>query len=109
MAPGSVRVMDDTTTITTPAAAAQRPGLTDDELTILDLERSWWKYVAVKEQAALDQLGLKPTRYYQILNALIDKPEALAADPLLVKRLRRLRSAREQQRSARRLNLGALR
>ena len=43
------------------------------------------------------------TRYYQVLNALIDRPEALAFDPLLVRRLRRLRAARQRARSARRL------
>ena len=36
------------------------------------------------------------------LNALIDRPEALDADPMLVKRLRRQRSTRQQARSARR-------
>jgi hypothetical protein len=46
---------------------------------------------------------MSSTRYYQVLNALIDRPEALEADPLLVRRLRRLRSARQRQRSARRL------
>jgi Protein of unknown function (DUF3263) len=48
---------------------------------------------------------MSATRYYQVLNALIDRPEALAFDPLLVKRLRRLRSARQRQRSARRLGI----
>jgi len=44
-------------------------------------------------------------RYYQVLNALIDNPAALTADPLLVKRLRRMRTARQRQRSARRLGI----
>ena len=48
---------------------------------------------------------MSSTRYYQVLNALIDRPEALAVDPMLVKRLRRLRSARQRQRSARRLGI----
>ena len=48
---------------------------------------------------------MSATRYYQVLNALIDKPEALAFDPLLVKRLRRLRAASQRQRSARRLGI----
>ena len=46
---------------------------------------------------------MSATRYYQVLNALIDNPVALAADPMLVKRLRRLRSSRQRARSARRL------
>ncbi|HYT11052.1 MAG TPA: DUF3263 domain-containing protein, partial [Mycobacteriales bacterium] len=58
-----------------------------------------------KEQAISDQLGLSATRYYQVLNALIDRPEALAADPMLVKRLRRLRASRQRARSARRLGI----
>ena len=48
---------------------------------------------------------MSSTRYYQVLNSLIDNPAALAADPMLVKRLRRLRAARQRQRSARRLGI----
>ena len=48
---------------------------------------------------------MSATRYYQILNGLIDKPEALAQDPLLVKRLRRLRATRQRNRSAKRLGI----
>lgn len=70
---------------------------------ILAFERQWWKYAGAKEKAVREQFDMSSTRYYQVLNALIDKPEALAADPLLVRRLRRLREARQRQRSARRL------
>ncbi|ABK51873.1 conserved hypothetical protein [Acidothermus cellulolyticus 11B] len=80
-------------------------GLTDLERRILEFERQWWKYAGAKEQAMRDLFGMSATRYYQTLNALIDRPEALAADPMLVKRLRRLRSARQRARSARRLGL----
>ena len=66
-------------------------------------ERQWWKYAGAKEQAVRDQFDMSSTRYYQVLNALIDRPEALAYDPLLVRRLRRLRAARQRARSARRL------
>ena len=52
----------------------------------------WWKFAGAKEQA-VDKFGMSATRYYQTLNALIDDPAALAQDPLLVKRLRRLREA----------------
>ena len=48
---------------------------------------------------------MSATRYYQVLNALIDKPAALAADPLLVKRLRRLQVHRQRTRAARRLGI----
>ena len=72
---------------------------------ILGFERQWWKYAGAKEQAIRELFDMSATRYYQVLNALIDRPEALAADPMLVKRLRRLRSARQRARSARRLGI----
>jgi hypothetical protein len=79
--------------------------LTDTETAILTFERQWWKYAGAKESAVREQFGMSATRYYQVLNALIDRPESLAADPMLVRRLRRLRSARQRQRSAARLGL----
>jgi hypothetical protein len=69
----------------------------------LEFERHWWKYAGAKEQAVREKFDMSSTRYYQVLNALIDRPEALEADPLLVRRLRRLRASRQRQRSARRL------
>ncbi len=79
--------------------------MSDRDREILAVERHWWKYAGAKEQAIRDKFGMSATRYYQVLNALIDKPEALAADPMLVKRLRRLRSSRQRARSARRLGI----
>lgn len=73
--------------------------LTDAELAILDLERSWWKHPGAKATAIHARLGMSETRYYQQLNALIDRPEALAADPLTVRRLLRLRDRRRAQRT----------
>ena len=70
---------------------------------ILAFERQWWKFAGAKEQAIRDTFQMSATRYYQVLNALIDRPEALAHDPLLVRRLRRLRATRQRARSARRL------
>lgn len=81
------------------------PGLSERDGEILAFERHWWRYAGAKEQAVRDQFGMSATRYYQVLNALIDRPEALAHDPLLVKRLRRLRAARQRARSARRLGI----
>jgi uncharacterized protein DUF3263 len=72
---------------------------------ILAFERQWWKFAGAKEQAIRDKFGMSATRYYQVLNALIDKSEALAQDPLLVKRLRRLRATRQRNRSAKRLGI----
>ena len=82
-----------------------RVGLSERDREILAFERHWWKYAGAKEQAIRDQFDMSSTRYYQVLNALIDRPEALAFDPLLVNRLRRLRAARQRQRSARRLGI----
>jgi hypothetical protein len=80
-------------------------GLTRREREILAFERQWWKYAGAKEQAVRDLFDMSATRYYQVLNALIDRPDALVHDPMLVKRLRRLRSARQRARSARRLGI----
>jgi hypothetical protein len=85
-----------------PEAAAR---LTDRERALLDFERQWWRYAGAKENALRELFDLSATRYYQVLNALIDRPEALAYDPMLVKRLRRLRAQRQRSRSARRLGL----
>jgi hypothetical protein len=74
--------------------------LSERDREILAFERHWWKYAGAKEQS-----DMSATRYYQVLNALLDRPEALAADPMLVKRLRRLRTARQRARSARRLGI----
>ena len=78
-------------------------GLSERDRAILEFERHWWKYAGAKEQAVREKFDMSSTRYYQVLNALIDRPEALEADPLLVRRLRRLRASRQRQRSARRL------
>jgi Protein of unknown function (DUF3263) len=68
---------------------------------ILAFERQWWRYAGAKEAAIRERFAMSATRYYQVLNALVDRPEALAADPLLVRRLRRMRAARQRQRTDR--------
>src|ERR1700690_389095 len=78
-------------------------GLTRREHDILAFERQWWKYAGVKEEAVKELFSMSATRYYQVLNALVDRPEALAADPMLGKRLRRLRASRQKRRAARAL------
>ncbi len=87
----------------TPVVEGVRSKLSDRDREILAFERRWWKYAGAKEEAARELFDLTATRYYQVLNALIDSPAALEHDPMLVKRLRRLRSTRQQTRSARRL------
>ncbi|MEI8222788.1 MAG: DUF3263 domain-containing protein [Actinomycetes bacterium] len=74
--------------------------LTDLELRILEFERNWWRYAGAKESAIKDLFDLTPPAYYQALNNLIDRDDALLAQPMLVKRLRRLREARTTSRSA---------
>lgn len=78
-------------------------GLSRRERDILAFERQWWKYAGAKEEAIKEMFDLSATRYYQLLNALVDRPEALAADPMLVKRQRRLRARRVKAKAARRL------
>ena len=75
--------------------------LDDREKAVLDFERSWWKHAGVKEQAIKERFDMSATRYYQLLNELLEKPAALAYDPILVKRLKRLRVYRQRQRVAR--------
>src|SRR3954468_905436 len=77
-----------------PTSGVRAPGgdLSDREREILAFERQWWKYAGAKEQAVRELFDMSATRYYQVLNALIDRPDALAFDPMLVKRLRRMRA-----------------
>ena len=95
--------MDAANVVTSGESARAASVLSDRDQRILAFERLWWKYAGAKEQAVREQFDMSATRYYQVLNALIDRPEALEVDPLLVRRLRRLRAARQRQRSARRL------
>jgi hypothetical protein len=74
-------------------------GLSRREHEMLAFERQWWRSAGAKETAIRERFDVTPTRYYQVLNALVDRPAALAADPLLVRRLRRLRSARRRGRN----------
>jgi hypothetical protein len=82
-------------------------GLSERDREIIAFERQWWKYAGAKEQAIRELFDMNATRYYQVLNALIDNPAALEADPMLIKRLHRLRATRQRARSARRLDAQA--
>jgi len=81
--------------------SAMHVGLSELEIRILDFEASWWRYAGAKEAAIMELFELSAARYYQLLNDLIDRDDALAASPMLVKRLRRLREARMNTRTAR--------
>ena len=89
-----------------PEESAPGGELTAREREVLAFERQWWKYAGAKEQAIRELFDMSATRYYQVLNALVDRPAALEADPLLVRRLRRLRAARGQRRSSQFLGNG---
>jgi hypothetical protein len=73
-------------------------GLSDRDQAVLGLERRSWPGPGAKERAIRERLGISPTRYYQLLNALIDDPRALALDPVTVNRLRRVRERRRGNR-----------
>jgi len=85
-----------------PSSGAPRE-LSERERRLLAFERQWFRYAGAKEQAIKETFDISATRYYQLLAELIERPEALAYDPMLVKRLRRLRAARQRERAARRL------
>ena len=72
-------------------------GLGERERAVLALERRSWPGPGAKERAVRERLGLSPTRYYQLLNALLDDPRALAHDPVTVNRLRRIREERDRE------------
>jgi hypothetical protein len=81
---------------TEPGPAAT--GLSDRDRAVLAFERQWWRHAGAKEQAIRDRFGISATRYYQVLNALLDRSEAVAYEPQTVNRLRRLRAARQRAR-----------
>ena len=97
--------MDEAARSADPGAhpAPQAGGLSERDAAVLAFERQWWRYAGAKEQAVRELFDLSATHYYQVLNTLLDSPEALAHDPMLVKRLRRMRSQRQRSRTERRL------
>jgi len=78
-------------------------GLSELEIKMLEFERTWWRHAGAKESSIKELFNLTPPAYYQLLNNLIDRPAALMAEPLLVKRLLRLREQRTSSRSSARL------
>jgi hypothetical protein len=72
---------------------------------VLDFEREAWKLTVTKERAIRERFGFSPSRYHQLLHRIIDRPDALAYDPMVVRRLRRVREARRRARTASGLGL----
>lgn len=81
------------------------PELDERARAVLDFERSWWQEGGSKERLIRERFAISATRYQQLLMRAIDLPEALRYDPMLVRRLRRLRESRRRKRLARRLGL----
>lgn len=76
--------------------------LSEGDAAVLAFERKWFAKRGSKEASIRDTFGLSPTRYFQVLNALLDDPEAMMHDPQVVSRLRRLRASRQLARHPRR-------
>jgi hypothetical protein len=81
---------------------APEPSIALDERSreVLDFEREAWKLTVPKQRAIRERFGFSPSRYHQLLHRIIDRPEAVAYDPMLVRRLRRVRAVRRRSRTA---------
>jgi hypothetical protein len=88
-----------------PSSARSPEGLDDLERRILDFEREAWRLRTTKDRAIREAFGFSSTRYHQLLHRAVDRPAALAYDPMLVRRLRRLRALRRKRRTAQRLGI----
>jgi len=92
--------MDNAARAAAPATLAPHVlALSQRDADILTFERQWWRYAGAKEDSIRELFSLSATQYYQVLNSLIDTEAALAHDPMLVKRLRRMRAARTHGRA----------
>lgn len=89
--------------VSMPLTSVEVAPLSERDARILDFERQWWKFAGAKEDSVRDLFQMSATEYYQVLNALIDSHSALAHDPMLVKRLRRMRTSRQRGRASRSL------
>ena len=72
--------------------------LTDRDRSIIEFERTWWSEDSSKESIIRERFELSTTRYYELLGELIDSDEAYEFDPLVIRRLRRLRDRRRRAR-----------
>lgn len=100
LAPPTERDDEVDSDLPAPVAVVEE-GLSERDRHILAFEKQWWRHAGAKEQAIRDQFEVSATRYYQLLNALLDDPAALEHEPVLVGRLRRLRGSRARTRSVR--------
>jgi Protein of unknown function (DUF3263) len=86
-------------------SARARSTLDERSRAVIDFEREAWKLTVTKERAIRERFGFSPSRYHQLLHRIIDRPEALTYDPMVVRRLRRVREARRRARTASELGL----
>lgn len=70
--------------------------LSERDVEILRFEREWWQYSGTKEAAIRREFAMSASHYYRLLGRIIDEPDAVALDPLTVKRLRRQRGQRRR-------------
>lgn len=73
--------------------------MTDAERQMREFAGHRWQYAGNQETAVRAEFGVSLTRYWQVVNRVLDDPDALRFDPQLVRRLRRIRSARATARS----------
>lgn len=85
------------------SAAGSAPGLSELEAGVLDFERRWYTYGGAKDHAIRERFDLSAAGYFQVLNSLLENPAAYAVDPILVKRLRRIRDSRQRNRAQARI------
>ncbi|MFB7272855.1 DUF3263 domain-containing protein [Streptomyces sp. NPDC056244] len=81
-----------------PEPAPDPSGLSARDRAVLAVERRGWPGPGAKERAIREDLGISPTRYYQLLGALLDDPRAAEHDPVTVNRLRRIRAEKRESR-----------
>ncbi len=81
--------------------------LNESDRAILEFEGSWWLYPGPKDRAIREYLGISATRYYQVLRRLVDEQAAESADPMTIRRLRKLREEARRRGVDRRLGGGS--
>ncbi|MDQ2661980.1 MAG: DUF3263 domain-containing protein [Actinomycetota bacterium] len=89
-----------------PARGDAEADLDERSVRVLAFEARAWRQAGLKSVAIREEFGISAARYYRILGELIDSPAALRHDPMLVKRLQRMRDARAATRAHRTLPIG---
>jgi hypothetical protein len=72
--------------------------LTDAQCSLLDFERTWWQAPVSKTEQIRSRFGFSSSSYYRALYALVDLSDAVAYDPLTVRRVRRRREQSRRER-----------